>query len=470
MQYIQKHSVNLLLFMKSMQNKNINTLLALLKLVPGERPFLVNNIINLSYADVIDFSEKKLIEYSFCAGKNIAVSFESRSLACQILPSLSELAKNLLIIPSGLDDEVVNSFFDKADIEYVFRCMDDGIEVNHLTKSAETYLDNVTRNGNWILATSGTTGKPKLVSYGLQQLTNSTKTDLSKGPLYNWALIYDVNRFAGLQVYFQALMSGSKLTVLEQADSVESVIDVLVQTNVNCLSATPSFFRKLLMNPRCDSICLKRITLGGEIADQTILNGLSRLYPLSKISHIYASTEAGVGFVVKDAKEGFPLNYIDNKTPLSTSLKIKNGTLWIKSASTAESIVSGTFEFDEFGYINTGDLVCIKGDRVLFLGRESGTINVGGNKVIPEEIENVLLTHPLISECRVFGKASSMMGMLVACDVVIIDPSLASSDLKKSIQEYTKKYLDSFKIPVLIKFVNEIEKNSVGKIKRNLAS
>ncbi|MEE1953903.1 class I adenylate-forming enzyme family protein [Aeromonas sp. 75A] len=464
--------------MKSMQNKNVNSLLAFLKLVPGERPFLVNNSINLTYADIVDFSEKKLIEYGFCAGKNIAVSFESRALACQILPSLSELAKNLLIIPSGLNDEVVNSFFDKANIEYIFRCMDDGIEINKLTEFAETDSDNTTRNGNWILATSGTTGKPKLVSYGLQQLTNSTKTDLSKGPLYNWALIYDVNRFAGLQVYFQALMSGSKLTVLEQADSLESVIDVLVQTNVNCLSATPSFFRKLLMNPRCDSIDLKRITLGGEIADQTILNSLSRLYPLSKISHIYASTEAGVGFVVKDAKEGFPLNYIDNKTLLSTStstststsLKIKNETLWIKSASTAESIVSGTFEFDEFGYINTGDLVCIKGDRVLFLGRESGTINVGGNKVIPEEIENVLLTHPLISECRVFGKASSMMGMLVACDVVIIDPRLASSDLKKSIQEYTKKYLDSFKIPVLIKFVNEIEKNSVGKIKRNLAS
>ncbi len=57
----------------------------------------------------------------------------------------------------------------------------------------------------------GTTSTPKLVAHTLQSLTRPTKRDLSRGAELRWGLLYDLTRFAGLQVYLQALAGGSLL-------------------------------------------------------------------------------------------------------------------------------------------------------------------------------------------------------------------------------------------------------------------
>jgi acyl-CoA synthetase (AMP-forming)/AMP-acid ligase II len=465
MQCTLKLSVTLWQSMKNTQNDTHKSLLDYIKLVPGSRKFLVNSSSSITYAEIVKISNLFLAEYSDYEGFNIAVKFDSRELAARFLPSVSFLAKNILIIPTGLQDKIENEFLIKSQSNYYFNFCEKGVEV---TKVTDTIFGNVERR--WILATSGTTGTPKLVSYGLEQLTGTAKKDIIKGSDYNWALVYDVNRFAGLQVYFQSILSGSKLTVLESSSSIVEIIDLVIDSEVNCLSATPSFFRKLLMNSRSSSINFSRITLGGEVADQTILNSLKAIYPQANVVHIYASTEAGVGFSVKDVREGFPVEFLDISSLSDSSLKIKDGTLWIKSKYTSNTMVSGSLELDADGYINTGDLVSIMNDRVLFIGRESGTINVGGNKVVPEEIERVILKHDAISECHVFGKKNSMMGMLVACEVVLKKESVGAMHIKKELQAFCHTQLEAFKVPVLIKIVNEIEKNSVGKILRGKTS
>ncbi|MCU8044152.1 MULTISPECIES: AMP-binding enzyme [unclassified Shewanella] len=451
--------------MKNIQNNNQETILSLLNIVPGDRFFLSVESKNITYAEIVNISNRFIDENSQYLGCNIAVKFKNRELATKFLPAVSYLAKNLLILPDDLQEEIEQDFFIKTQSNYHFNFNEAGVEI---TKISEPVFDGLKRK--MILATSGTTGTPKLVSYELKQLIGTAKTDIAKGLAYNWALVYDVNRFAGLQVYFQTILSGSKLTILESDSSIAQVINLLINSNANCLSATPSFFRKLLMDPKSASINFTRITLGGEIAEQTILNSLKTIYPQAKIIHIYASTEAGVGFSVKDVKEGFPLAFLDETALLGTSLKIKDGTLWIKSKNTSNTMISGLLELDMDGYINTGDLVAIVDDRILFMGRESGTINVGGNKVIPEEIERVILKHDAISECYVFGKKNSMMGMLVACEVVLKDPSIDKNYIKKDLQSFCHTQLQPFKVPALVKFVSEIEKNSVGKVMRGKAS
>ncbi|WP_345868764.1 class I adenylate-forming enzyme family protein [Shewanella algae] len=454
--------------MKNTQIEKQETLLDFLNKVPAERPFIVYKHGAITYSQMIEISNSFLEKYSLYQNSNIAVKFDSRELAVKYLPAISYLAKNLLILPDGLDVSTEQDFFLKANINYYFYFKGGDVEVGIISDHVS---DDYQRR--WILATSGTTGTPKLVSYELERLTGTAKTDLEKGGVYNWALVYDVNRFAGLQVYFQSIRSGSKLTILESHNSVSEVIDLLISTNVNCLSATPSFYRKLLMEPSSHSIDLKRITLGGEIADQTILNTLKNTYQEAKIIHIYASTEAGVGFSVNDLREGFPTSFLDDLSDESyfhPKIKLKDGTLWIKSKNSSNVAISGLLEFDDDGYINTGDLVSIVNDRVLFMGRESGTINVGGNKVLPEEVERIILKHDAVSECHVFGKKNSMMGMLVACNVVLKDSCDDLSKLKKDIQSFCYEQLEPFKVPALIKFVDEIEKNSVGKIMRGKAS
>src|SRR5262245_32755960 len=65
----------------------------------------------------------------------------------------------------------------------------------------------------------------------------------------------------------------------------------------------------------------------------------------------------------------------------------------------------------------TGDLVEFQGDRVVFVGRTSDIINVGGNKVHPLEVERVIRTVAGVADVRVYGKASSIVGQLVACEI-----------------------------------------------------
>ena len=71
------------------------------------------------------------------------------------------------------------------------------------------------------------------------------------------------------------------------------------------------------------------------------------------------------------------------------------------------------------GWVATGDLVEHHGDRVLFQGRRPDVINVGGRKVMPSTVETVLREATGVGDVRVYGKSSSLVGQLVAADIVL---------------------------------------------------
>ena len=166
---------------------------------------------------------------------------------------------------------------------------------------------------------------------------------------------------------------------------------------------------------------------------------------------------------------GFPLDYIGPSNKSTIELKIVDNILWITSEGGASSILSGSLMIDECKFINTGDIVQIIDNRVLFIGRESGTINVGGNKVIPEEVESVLNRHPDVLQVRVFGKKNSVLGMLVNAEIVVESSRELASEkaLKKELLLFCKVELEPFKVPAVIKIVEEIAINESGKIVRN---
>ncbi len=288
------------------------------------------------------------------------------------------------------------------------------------------------------------------------------------GSIYNWGLCYDLNRFAGLQVYLQVVAAGSVLTISESEHSISDIVNIFRFNQVNSVSATPSFWRKVLMTENASSLELKKITLGGEISTQSILNALQHKYPTAKITHIYASTEAGVGFAVKDNKEGFPANYLSANSELGINLKIINKELWIRSERSNSALLAGHIDIDKQGFINTGDLVECIDERVIFLGRSSGAINVGGNKVMPEKIEAIINQCSSVSYSRVFGKSNSMLGAIVCAEVVLEGSakSLNTKDLKTNILRLCKDELEIYEVPVLLKFVDTIATNSTGKLIR----
>jgi len=229
------------------------------------------------------------------------------------------------------------------------------------------------------------------------------------------------------------------------------------------LSATPTLWRKILMLPISSKLKLRQITLGGEIADQSILNALAKQFPNAKIVHIYASTEAGVGFSVGDKLAGFPVSYLSD-LPGGVAIKVIENHLLVKSDNLAETVLGVSDFRDSEGYVDTGDLVQLREGRYYFLGRASGLINVGGNKVYPEEIEQVLLQHPGVKLARVFAKKSHLMGGLVVCEIAIDEMGKSSaSEFKKQLREHCLEYLEDWKVPALFNIVDNIENAASGK-------
>jgi len=217
------------------------------------------------------------------------------------------------------------------------------------------------------------------------------------------------------------MLSGATLIINRSNMIMSDILNNLIKHNCNALSGTPSFWRKVLMSKEINNLDFKIITMGGEIADKNILQGLKLKFPNAKLLHIYASTEAGVGFSVKDAHAGFPKKYMDNGIN-GLILKLSNlQTLMIKNNKQAQTYLSSDNLYDNSGFIDTGDIVEIKGDRVYFLGRDSGAINVGGNKVQPEEVESVLLNSGFLQAALVYSKKSQIIGNIVCANLVAHD-------------------------------------------------
>ncbi len=327
--------------------------------------------------------------------------------------------------------------------------------------------DSVDLTTQWLLPTSGTTGIPKIVSHTLASLTRTTKVDIQRGADCRWGLLYDYARFAGLQVVLQAMLSGSTLIAPQLSESLEQQVQELVAGACTHLSATPTLWRKILMTPSSEQLELKQVTLGGEIAEQRVLDALRLRFPKARISHIYASTEAGVGFSVSDGREGFPAHYLDSP-PGEIELRVLSGKLYVRNPSVQPRYVGTETGFaDDQGFVDTGDRVEQRGDRYVFLGRETGVINVGGNKVHPEEVEQVLLSHPEVWQAKVAAKRNPIMGSLVVAEIVPLNDGSDRTSLRDSILDHCRTRLDRHKVPALINFVKELPCSATGKLARD---
>lgn len=379
----------------------------------------------------------------------------------EALVALDGYAAGMLLLPAGLTPAVQRDLAARAGCTVTIR-QDMQCRIETAPSRAAGEAETA-----WILATSGTTGTPKLIAHTLASLSRTVKRNTEVGAALTWGLLYDPCRFAGLQVVLQSLIGGSMLALPSTLD-FEDQVSSLLEGRVNAISATPALWRKLLQDGRVKALRLRQATLGGEVVDQSILNALRKAFTTARIVHIYASTEAGTGFVVRDGRAGFPSQWLTERegpVPLRVD---ENGRLWIKPGVLATAAVISE-RLDDDGFLDTDDLVRVDGDRVYFSGRASGAINVGGNKVHPEEVEAHLRSIPGVADARVFGRASSLMGQLVVAEVVA-EPSEALDHLRRQIQARCRDELLPWQRPTLITFTKALVESAAGKRDRALTS
>jgi non-ribosomal peptide synthetase component F len=323
----------------------------------------------------------------------------------------------------------------------------------------------------WLLLTSGTTGRPKMVLHTLASLSGAIIPNESRGVI--WGTFYDIRRYGGLQIVLRAVLTGSSLVLAGPGEPLAKFLQRAGKTGVTHISGTPSHWRRALMSPEAGSIAPRYIRLSGEIADQSILDSLHSFYPDAQISHAFATTEAGVAFDVPDGRSGFPPDVLTRTS--GVELKVVDATLRVRSGRTAQHYLGEDPPAlkDAEGFVDTGDVLELCDGRYHFRGRRGGVINVGGNKVYPEEVEAVLNRHPQVRLSLVKAKKNPITGALVVADVLLKHTSTPEGEqsrkLQQTIELFCRESLAPHKVPTAIRFVATLAISETGKLVRNHA-
>jgi len=324
---------------------------------------------------------------------------------------------------------------------------------NKIIINDNNFIDLICDANRWsvTLFTSGTTGLPKKISHSFDSISRSVKVDFRKNKDV-WGYAYNPTHIAGLQVFFQALLNLNSLINIF-GKTKEEIYRVVERYGVTNISATPTFFRLLLpYNKILPTV--KRITFGGEKFDNILAQEILQVFPHAKVLNIYASTEAGT--VIASKGDRFEISEKNKE-----KVRILKDELLVHESMLGDN--SG-IKMDE-GWYHTGDLVkVVKRDPLTFeiLQRSNEMINVGGYKVNPYEVEEILNSHDAVLASKVYSKKNSLLGNVVIADVV-----KTADILEKELRKYLKDKLQAFKLPRIINFVEKIEMTRTGKVKRS---
>ena len=415
-------------------------------------------------------------------GRSVLVATGDQLTAALALIELDGVARRLVLCPPDLPRKVAPFVMATAAVDAVVSdraALEAGSVGTVVTCSARLAPADSARTGphhtEWILLTSGTTGVPKLVVHTLASLAGAINGDRVQTVPAVWSTFYDIRRYGGLQILLRALLGGGSLVLSSAAESTGDFLIRAGARGVTHISGTPSHWRRALMSPSAHRIAPHYVRLSGEIADQAILDHVRACYPGARIAHAFASTEAGVGFAVEDGLAGFPASLLTQRGA-EVELKVEEGSLRIRSARTGIRYLGSPGEplADRDGFVDTGDIVELRGARYHFVGRRGGIINVGGLKVHPEEVEAVINGHPQVQMSVVRTRKNAITGALVVADVVLrTAPDSAETgrvaELEREILQRCRDALSRHKVPAAIRFVRFLGVAGTGKVVRQHA-
>jgi len=405
----------------------------------------------------------------------LMLHFNSQSIDCiALLIATSKFNVETIIVSSYYPKERAIFFMKEFDADCLVMIENAKMQIVSNEQVNKNRDAQITEPGICLL-TSGTTGTPKCVRHNWNSLSGiakidekkSTNTDALSGALKisekylgrRWFLGYPVTHYAGMQIFLQSYLNGGCLVVPKDYTPAGSR-QAIARYRVNYLNCTPTYIRQLLMTDSTEfGESLRHITLGGEIVDQQVLDLLKSKLPAVRITHVYGSSELGTVIAVKDGREGFDVNLLDD-----VKLKVIDDELHVKP--TVRSM-KGYLKSEEIGdrWLGTKDLVKTVGDRVIFLGRRDDVINIGGYKATPHMIENVIRTLEGVREVSVVGQKNPIAGNIVKA-IVCANPGHDKAKIKANIISICKENLPYYMVPRLFEFVEKMKVTESQKLIR----
>lgn len=311
-----------------------------------------------------------------------------------------------------------------------------------------------------VLFSSGSTGTPKgVVHDGAALLEKFVRPGKAKTTLS--FLLFD--HIGGVDTLLNTLSSGGTLVTIQSRDP-DTVCAAIAAHRVHTLPTSPTFLNMLLLNgahQRHDLSSLRLIAYGTEPMPATVLARLAETLPGVTLLQTYGLSELGV--LRTRSREG---TLWVQFTGEGYETQIRDGILWVRTPTSMLGYLNAPDRFDADGWFCTEDAVEVDGDYLRILGRTSDLINVGGRKVYPAEVEEVLLALDNVRDVAVFGRANPLTGQIVAARINLIAPE-PLDDFKRRMRQFCKDRLPSYKIPVHVEFTDEEQFGARMKKKRD---
>ena len=406
----------------------------------------------------IERIKKDVIKDKINPGEVISIlsdySFNSISLLLALYQNKNIIVPIATKIENEVNDRIEESFTSKSILLDSNEFTVNNHAVDNPHQMIET-LQNANSSG-LILFSSGSTGKPKAMIHNFDNLINHYQDKKERS--INMILFLMFDHIGGLNTLLNILSIGAT-TIIPENRNADDICRLIQEYKIKVLPSSPTFLNLILMNNSYDKYelsSLRMITYGTETMPESLLNRLKGVFPKVKFLQTFGTSETGIANTSSKSSNSTFMKINDP----DLEYKIVDNELWLKSKTQIIGYLNSSMNgFTSDGWFKTGDLVETTNDGYIkIIGRSKEIINVGGEKVLPNEVESMILSIPEIEDAMVYGKENIITGQTVVCDVVLKE-DIKSKEIKIIIRKYCKDKLASYKIPTK---VNIVEKTNFG--------
>jgi acyl-coenzyme A synthetase/AMP-(fatty) acid ligase len=310
-----------------------------------------------------------------------------------------------------------------------------------------------------VLFSSGTSGSPKAMvqDFGKLLASYESRRESDLGML----ALLGFDHIGGLNTLFNTLAAGSLLAV-PVSRSPADVAATIARHRVAILPASPTFLNLLLAaGLTAELASLRVITYGTEPMPESLLARLKAEFPRVRFIQTFGTSETGITRTESPEAGSTFLRFEDP----NLEWKVIDDELWLRSRTQIAGYLNASNDrFTADGWFRTGDKVEQGPNGTLrILGRMGEMINVGGEKLMPAEVESVILGIPGVSDCRVRGEPHPLTGQTVVVDVVT---TLSDQEvLRSAIRSACRERLARHKTPTRVTFVASVSGERMKKVR-----
>ncbi|MCV2357233.1 long-chain fatty acid--CoA ligase [Paucibacter sp. B2R-40] len=321
----------------------------------------------------------------------------------------------------------------------------------HEVSVSNSLLDEFRATGRsgLVLFSSGSTGKPKGMLHDFERVMD--KFRVARAPVVAIPFLM-LDHFGGINTIL-AITASLGTVVTAENRAIATICEAIQDHKVELLPTTPSFLTLLAatdLAQRYDLSSLKRITYGTETMPQSTLDRIRAKFAGVELQQTYGLSEVGVlrsqsrpdgSLWVRIGGSGF-------------ETEVRDGILWIRSDYRMLGYLNAPSGFDAEGWFNTQDRVEVDGDYFRILGRVTDLINVGGQKVYPAEVEDVILALNNVDDVVVVGEKHALLGQIVVAKVALHEAE-PLAELRLRVRKACLAKLAAFKVPAKVELLDQ---------------